>query len=99
MRKGLPILAAAPAGLLFLCLAIGGSVWLGCAPSPEDSTSEARVDEQAQGDDAPGGLPPTGFEIGSPFPRVALLSADGGSRVTITDFAGTKIVLHVFASW
>jgi hypothetical protein len=85
--------------LLFLCLAIGGWVWLGCVPSPEDPTSQARFDEQARFDAASDGLPPTGFEIGSPFPLVALLPADGDSPVTIADFGGTKIVLHVFASW
>lgn len=79
--------------LFLLCLAIGGLAGSGCSPSPEDTMS------QAGSDGAFDGLPLTGLEVGSPFPSVALRPVEGGTPVTIADFAGTKVVLHVFASW
>lgn len=44
-------------------------------------------------------LPPSGFEVGEPFPDLALPSAADGRPLSIADFAGEKVVLHVFASW
>lgn len=43
-------------------------------------------------------LPPAGFEVGRPFPAVELPALDGQVR-SIREFRGTKVVLHVFASW
>jgi hypothetical protein len=37
--------------------------------------------------------------VGQPFPRIALPSLDDGRPVSIGDFRGRKLVLHVFASW
>jgi len=36
---------------------------------------------------------------GQPFPGLALPSLDGGKPLSIEDFRGRKIALHVFASW
>lgn len=38
------------------------------------------------------------FEVGQPFPNIALPDLDG-SRRSIADFRGHKLILHVFASW
>jgi hypothetical protein len=46
-----------------------------------------------------GGLPPSGFTVGEPFPLIALETADGESVETIASFRGEKVVLHIFASW
>ncbi len=39
------------------------------------------------------------IEVGRPFPDLALPAADDGRRLSIADFRGSKVVLHVFASW
>ena len=39
------------------------------------------------------------IEVGQPFPDIALPSAADGERMSIADFRGSKVVLHVFASW
>jgi len=36
---------------------------------------------------------------GEPFPAIVLPTMADGSPASITDFRGTKVVLHVFASW
>ena len=54
-----------------------------------------------------GGLPPSGFTVGEPFPLIAFETGDGepvestrGELVeTIASFRGEKVVLHIFASW
>lgn len=38
------------------------------------------------------------IEVNEPFPNLALRTLDGELK-TISDFRGTKVVLHVFASW
>ena len=38
------------------------------------------------------------IEVGRPFPDLALGTLDGEVR-RVSDFRGTKLVLHVFASW
>jgi hypothetical protein len=43
--------------------------------------------------------PPAGIEPGSRFPDLALPSLDGSTVRSIREFAGRKVVLHVFASW
>lgn len=40
-----------------------------------------------------------GIEVGRPFPDLFLPSIDDGRPVSIADFRGEKIILHVFASW
>ena len=45
-----------------------------------------------------GGLPPSGFTVGEPFPLIAFETADGESVETIASFRGEKVVLHIFAS-
>ena len=37
-------------------------------------------------------------QVGEPFPDIALRTLDGEER-RVSDFRGTKLVLHVFASW
>lgn len=39
------------------------------------------------------------FEVGEPFPEVALPTLDGGEPATLAAYRGDKIILHVFASW
>ena len=38
------------------------------------------------------------LEVGQPFPDLALRTLDGEVR-RVSDYRGTKLVLHVFASW
>ena len=42
--------------------------------------------------------PAADIEVGKPFPGLRLPTLDGELR-SIEDFRGTKVVLHVFASW
>ena len=37
--------------------------------------------------------------VGQPFPHIALPLLDDGRPVSVSDFRGRKLVLHVFASW
>lgn len=39
------------------------------------------------------------IEDGKPFPAIAFPSLDGGTPMSIADFRGKKVLLHVFASW
>jgi hypothetical protein len=39
------------------------------------------------------------FEIGKPFPEFVLPSAEDGRPMSIAQFRGKKVLLHVFASW
>lgn len=39
------------------------------------------------------------ISVGEPFPDLLLPSLDGGSPMSIADFQGEKVMLHVFASW
>lgn len=51
---------------------------------------------------ATGGWPQgsgSGFEVGEPFPNVTLPSAEDGSPLSLADFRGQKVILHIFASW
>jgi hypothetical protein len=40
-----------------------------------------------------------GFEVGAPFPSIALPALEDGRPRSIADFRGKKVILHVFASW
>ena len=42
---------------------------------------------------------PPSLEVGQPFPDLALPSVSDGTPMSIADFRGRKVVLHVFASW
>ena len=44
-------------------------------------------------------LPPTGFDPGTPFPTTAFPSLADGSPMSVADFRGKRLVLHIFASW
>ncbi len=48
---------------------------------------------------AQGRLPATGFEVGQPFPAIALPALEDGRPASLADFRGKKLLLHVFASW
>ena len=37
--------------------------------------------------------------VGRPFPDLTLPALDDGKPVSIRDFRGQKLILHVFASW
>lgn len=39
------------------------------------------------------------IEVGKPFPDIALPSLEDGRMMSIADFRGQRVVLHVFASW
>lgn len=49
--------------------------------------------------DAQADLPPTGFEVGEPFPTLAFPSLEDGEAISMADFRGHKVILDVFASW
>ena len=51
------------------------------------------------GSGQPAARPPGLFEVGRPFPVLALPDAANGKARSITEFRGRKIILHVFASW
>ena len=44
------------------------------------------------------GLPPIPYQVGQPFPNILLPSLDG-RPMSIADFRGHKLILHIFASW
>nr|NIP79731.1 hypothetical protein [Gemmatimonadota bacterium]NIX44648.1 hypothetical protein [Gemmatimonadota bacterium] len=44
-------------------------------------------------------LPPVDFRAGQAFPNLTLPSAEDGRPVSLADFRGEKLILHVFASW
>jgi len=39
------------------------------------------------------------FRVGHPAPRLQLPSIADGAAVSLADFAGEKLVVHVWASW
>lgn len=41
----------------------------------------------------------TGFRVGEPFPQIAFPSVDDGRPMSLADFRGQKLLLHIFASW
>ena len=41
----------------------------------------------------------TQFKIGEPFPQIVLPSLKDGHPVSLSQFRGKKIILHIFASW
>ncbi|RMG56253.1 MAG: hypothetical protein D6723_00690 [Acidobacteria bacterium] len=43
--------------------------------------------------------PPTGFEVGQPFPSITLPALRDGQPMSIAQFRGRKVILHIFASW
>lgn len=43
--------------------------------------------------------PPTGFEVGQPFPVLTLPSLEDGQPRSLAEFRGHEVILHVFASW
>jgi hypothetical protein len=51
------------------------------------------------GSGQPSARPPGPFEVGRPFPLLALPDAASGKARSIAEFRGRKIILHVFASW
>ena len=48
---------------------------------------------------APAQEPRVGWEVGDRFPDLELPALADGSPLSIRDFRGRKVVLHVFASW
>jgi len=48
---------------------------------------------------AAAGPPPLPFVEGERFPGLLLPSAEDGRPTSIAEFRGSKLVLHVFASW
>lgn len=39
------------------------------------------------------------IEVGKPFPSLLLPSLDDGRPLSLEDFRGRKLVLHIWASW
>ena len=39
------------------------------------------------------------LEVGKPFPDLVLPALEDGRPLSIADFKGERVVLHVFASW
>lgn len=46
-----------------------------------------------------GSLAKAGIEVGKAFPQIRLPSMTDGELMSIADFRGQKVLLHVFASW
>ena len=44
-------------------------------------------------------LPSTGFTVGEPFPVTAFPSLEDGQPMSVADFRGKRLILHIFASW
>ncbi len=42
---------------------------------------------------------PASLEVGMAFPTLSFPSLDDGRPVSIADFRGQKLILHIFASW
>ena len=42
---------------------------------------------------------PSDLTVGKPFPNLVLPALEGGRAMSIADFRGKKVILHVFASW
>lgn len=42
---------------------------------------------------------PDSIRVGAPFPNVVLPSLKDGRPMSIADFRGKKVILHIFASW
>lgn len=40
-----------------------------------------------------------GFTIGERFPDIVLPNAEDSSAMSLADFHGQKVMLHIFASW
>ncbi len=40
-----------------------------------------------------------GFETGEPFPDLVFPSLEDGRPLSIANFRGEKVILHLFASW
>lgn len=60
-----------------------------CTKSKEQSTSE-NVNAQSQSQS---------LEVGEPFPNIVLPSLEDGRPLSLVQFRGQKIILHIFASW
>ncbi len=43
--------------------------------------------------------PPFHLKVGHAFPELAFPSADNGRPMSIAQYRGKKILLHIFASW
>ena len=39
------------------------------------------------------------FQVGEKFPDIVLPALEDGRPLSLTDFRGEKIILHIFASW
>ncbi len=44
-------------------------------------------------------LPESGFVPGDPFPTIAFPSLEDGRPMSVADFRGKRLILHIFASW
>ena len=42
---------------------------------------------------------PVGFEVGQTFPNLVLPSLEDGRPLSLAQFRGQKLILHIFASW
>jgi len=42
---------------------------------------------------------PQTIKLGDPFPEISLPEVRDGQPMSVTDFRGRKVLLHVFASW
>jgi cytochrome c biogenesis protein CcmG/thiol:disulfide interchange protein DsbE len=39
------------------------------------------------------------LEVGKPFPALSLPSVEDGAPVSVADYRGEKLLVHIFASW
>ncbi len=59
---------------------------LGCTTVPESEQAGAF-------------LSGAGFEVGQEFPDIVFPALDGERPLSLADFRGQKVLLHIFASW
>ncbi|MEE9230333.1 MAG: hypothetical protein V3U86_06475, partial [Acidobacteriota bacterium] len=85
-RNGRRLDPMRPGSFQFTLLAVVLVCALGCATVPDS--------EQVGGY-----LPGAGFEIGQKFPDIVFPALEGERPLSLADFRGQKVLLHIFASW
>lgn len=86
IRKGLQPGPMSPGSFHLTLLAAVLICVLGCAAVPDSEQAGA-----IQADAA--------FEVGQKFPDIVFPALDGERPLSLADFRGQKVLLHIFASW
>ena len=46
-----------------------------------------------------GAAAPSGFQVGQSFPHLTLPTLEDGQPLSVADYRGKKVILHIWASW